>query len=176
MSQAKQTNNLVAPNSANPEVSSKSGRSWFSSWLILPIRIKLSLIIASIVVLVMSTFSLIVLQNQKVALMQRMNQVCKVLIQNLAETSKGDLLLDEKEGVTEAVFRLKKTSVDGLEKVAILNRRAETVASFARDGQEVKLANATELLKISEFTIREMPLHFEYYYPIMSRISYINYP
>ncbi len=170
MSQAKQSNNLVGSNSVKAEVSSKSWRSWFSPWRILPIRIKLSLIIASIVVLVMSTFSLIVLQNQKVALMQRMNQVCKVLIQNLAETSKGDLLLDKKERVTEAVFRLKKNSVDGLEKAAILNRYAEPVASFDLNGQEVKFANATELLKISKFTIKELPLHFEYYYPITHQI------
>ena len=160
MSQLKQSNNAIGSKAANSEMHSKSDHSWSSPWRILPIRIKLSLIIASIVVLVLSAFSVIILHNQEVALMQRMNQVCGVLIKNLAETSKGDLLLDEKDGVTEAVFRLKKTSVDVLEKVAILNRRAETVASFARDGQEVKLANATELLKISEFTIKEMPLHF----------------
>jgi len=174
VSQAKQSNNPVGTNPAKPKVSSKSGRSWFSPWRILPIRIKLSLIIASIVVLVISAFSLIILQNQKVALMQRMNQVCRVLIQSLAETSKGDLLLDEKERVTEAVFRLKKTSVDGLEKAAILNRRAEPVASFDINGQEVKFANATELLKISKFTIIELPLHFEYYYPITHQLRENN--
>ena len=172
MSQARKSNNQVASDSAKPELT--FSRSLFSPWRILPIRIKLSLIIASIVVFVLTAFSLIVLQNQKVALMQRMNQVCRVLIENLAETSKGDLLLDEKEGVTEAVFRLKKTSIDGLQRAAILNRRAETVASFDVDGQEVKFANAAELLKIPEFTVREMPLHFEYYYPITHQLRENN--
>jgi len=172
VSQVRQSNNQVVSHSAKPELT--SNRSWFSPWRILPIRIKLSLIIAAIVVFVLSAFSLIILQNQKVALMKRMNQVCRVLIENLAETSKGDLLLDGKEGVTEAVFRLKKTSIDGLQRVAILNRGAEIVASFDVDGQEVKFANATELLKISKFTIREMPLHFEYYYPITHQLRENN--
>ncbi len=163
MSQVRKSNNQVASNS-KPEFT--FSRSLFSPWRILPIRIKLSLIIATIVVFVLTAFSLIILQNQKVALMQRMNQVCRVLIESLAETAKGGLLLNEKEGVTEAVFRLKKTSIDGLQRVAILNRRAETVASFDVDGQEVKFANAAELLRIPEFTVRERPLHFEYYYPI----------
>ena len=163
MSQVRKSNNQVASNS-KPEFT--FSRSLFSPWRILPIRIKLSLIIATIVVFVLTAFSLIILQNQKVALMQRMNQVCRVLIESLAETAKGGLLLNEKEGVTEAVFRLKKTSIDGLQRVAILNRRAETVASFDVDGQEVKFTNAAELLRIPEFTVRERPLHFEYYYPI----------
>lgn len=163
MSQVRKSNNQVASDS-KPEFT--FSRSLFSPWRILPIRIKLSLIIATIVVFVLTAFSLIILQNQKVALMQRMNQVCRVLIESLAETAKGGLLLNEKEGVTEAVFRLKNTSIDGLQRVAILNRRAETVASFDVDGQEVKFANAAELLRIPEFTVRERPLHFEYYYPI----------
>ena len=172
MSQARKSNNQVAFDSAKPELT--FSRSLFSPWRILPIRIKLSLIIASIVVFVLTAFSLIVLQNQKVALMQRMNQVCRVLIESLAETSKGVLLLNEKEGVTEAVFRLKKTSIDGLQRAAILNRRAETVASFDIDGQEVEFANAAELLKIPEFIVREMPLHFEYYYPITHQLRENN--
>ncbi len=38
----------------------------------------------------------------------------------------------------------------------------------------MKFANSAELLKIPEFTVREMPLHFEYYYPITHQLRENN--
>lgn len=106
--------------------------------------------------------------------MQRMNQVCNVLIKNLAETAKGDLLLDQNNKVTEALFRLKSTHIEGLQSAAILDRRAEVVASFDLEGGKVEFANPTQFLKLMEFTVREKPLHFEYFYPITHQVRENN--
>ncbi|MFQ5639449.1 MAG: adenylate/guanylate cyclase domain-containing protein [bacterium] len=152
----------------------KMWRSSIEIFKFLPIRFKLSLIIGAIVVIVMSVFSLFVLRNQKIALMNRMNQVCNVLIQNLAESVKEGLLLDKKEKVPEHVLRLKKTSIEGLKQVAILNRKAEIVAFFNNDGEKVLIDRPENLLKIRELTILEKPDTFEYYYPITTKLRENN--
>ncbi len=137
----------------------------------LPIRFKLSLIIGGIVVLVMAVFSLIVLQSQRIALMQRMTQVCNVLIQNLAESVKGDLLLGNNDKVTEAVWRLKNSSIEGLKQVAILNHKGKLVASFDRDGETVTFDDAAAILKFTLLTTIEKHNRYEFYYPIMTKLQ-----
>lgn len=136
----------------------------------LPIRFKLSLIIGAIVVLVVTAFGLIVLQSQKVALMNRMTQVCNVLIQNLSENVRGDLLLGEYDKVKEAVSRFKKTQIEGLEQVAVLNHKAKLIAQFDKEGKEIKFVNQEKLLKLGELTVIEKPQRFEYYYPILTQM------
>jgi adenylate cyclase len=137
----------------------------------LPIRFKLSLIIGGIVVLVIAAFSLIVLQSQRIALMQRMTQVCNVLIQNLAESVKGDLLLGNNDKVTEAVWRLKNSSIEGLKQVAILNHKGKLVASFDRDGESITFEHAAEILKFTSLTTIEKQTRYEFYHPIMTQLQ-----
>lgn len=137
----------------------------------LPIRFKLSLIIGSIVVLVISIFSLTILHNQQTALMSRMNQVCKVLVQNLSETAKGDLLLGKNNKVKETVLRLKNTDIEGLKQVAILNHKAELVAAFDKAGEKINIDIPADLHKIDQFTSIERSKVFEYYYPIETQGS-----
>lgn len=149
------------------------GTAWRSSverYKFLPIRVKLRLIIGTIVVIVVSVFSLILLHSQKLALMNRMNQVCNVLIQNLAEQVKGALLLDKDEEVTEYVMRLKKTSIEGLMQIAILNRQAKIVASFDIANGKVEIENPQAALRLKAVAIEERPNRFEYYYPIMTHL------
>lgn len=136
----------------------------------LPIRFKLSLIIGSIVVLVVFVFGIIVLQSQKIALMQRMAQVCNVLVQNLSESAKGDLLLGKNDKVIEAVYRLKRTKIEGLKNVAVLNHKGEIIAAFEKEDIE----NPAEFLKIKDFTIVEKDRFFEYYYPITTQLHENN--
>lgn len=137
----------------------------------LPIRFKLSLIIGAIVVIVITAFSLTVLQSQREALMTRMTQVCGVLIQNLAESVKGSLLSGEKEKVTEEVYKLRKTSIEGLKQVAIFNHKGELVESFDKSGEEVIPRSPADLLALKGLERRETRKRFEFYYPIMSELQ-----
>lgn len=140
----------------------------------LPIRIKLSLIIGSVVVLVLTVFSLIILQSQRVALMKRMTQVCNVLIRNLSETAKGDLLLGKNDKVKETILRLKKTSIEGLKKVAIINHKGELIAAFDKDGEPVQFDNLADFMQFRKFTIVEKEQRFEYYNPIFTQLKENN--
>ncbi|MCG8607650.1 HAMP domain-containing protein [bacterium] len=103
--------------------------------------------------------------------MTRMTQVCNVLIQNLAESVKGNLLSGKYEKVTEEVYKLRKTSIEGLTQVAILNHKGDLVESFDKGGEEVVLANTKELLNLTGFLRRETSTRFEFYYPVKSELQ-----
>lgn len=137
----------------------------------LPIRIKLSLIIATIVIGVISVFGAVVLHSQRAALMNRMTQVCNVMIRSLAETIKGDLLLGNHDKVTEAVLRLQRTTIEGLEQVAVFNRKAELVGYFHVHDQKPKFEDPVRFLQYDEFTTVEGDDRFEYIYPITTTLQ-----
>ncbi|MFQ5864585.1 MAG: adenylate/guanylate cyclase domain-containing protein [bacterium] len=171
----------VVPGKPSPSLSKKSEHKfqhlisslWQKSveiFKFLPIRFKLSLIIGTIVVFVVTTFGLIVLHSQKVALMNSVTQVCNALIQGLSENVKGDLLLGEYDKVIEAVHRFKKTQIEGLEQVAVLNHKAKLIAQFDKEGKEIRFVNQADLLKLRNLSIVEKPYQFEYYYPIMTQV------
>ncbi|MFQ5768995.1 MAG: adenylate/guanylate cyclase domain-containing protein [bacterium] len=129
----------------------------------LPIKFKLSLIIATIVILVVSVFSLIVLHSQKRALMERMTQVCNVLIQNLSESIKGNLLVGELEKVQEAVHRLKNSNIAGMKQIYIVNHKGKIVAASDKN---VTVRDGVDPLKFRKLKVQEQPYLYEFYYPI----------
>ena len=150
---------------------SRIGNRLLELFKFLPIRFKLSLIIGSIVVLVVFIISAFVLHNQKLALMNRMKQVSTVLIQNLSETAKDDLLMGKDAKVQEAVLRLKNTGIAGLRSVAVLNHEGNVVAEFDKKGLPIQLEKKDTLLEIRKFTVLVKPRRFEYYYPIISQLQ-----
>jgi len=121
----------------------------------LPIKFKLSIIIGSVVIFVITAFSILVLQNQRTVIMQRMTQVSLVLLQDLSESVKGDLLLAKDDKVREAVFRLIKTDIAGLTRVAVLNHKASQVAAFDHFGREFKIEQPLRFLKVRHFEVAE---------------------
>ncbi len=133
----------------------------------LPIRLKLSLIIGSIVVLVLTMLSLIVIQTQESAVLKRMNEVSDALIRNLAETVKGDLLLGKDDNIKEAVLRLNNTNIEGLKKVAVVNHQGQVVAGIDRGGEQFEIQDPQSFLQYRSFTIVDGGRRFEYYYPIV---------
>ncbi len=140
----------------------------------LPIKFKLSIIIGSVVIFVITAFSFLVWQNQKTVIMQRMTQVSLVLLKNLSESVKGDLLLAKDDKVREAVFRLIKTDIAGLTKVAVLNHKASQVAAFDHLGKEFKIEQPLRLLKVRHFEVAEGRKQFEYMYPITTQLRENN--
>lgn len=140
----------------------------------LPIRVKLSLILGVLVVSVIAVFGFTVLQSQKAALMSRMNQVCNVLLQSLAETVKGDLLLGQDDKVILAVHQLQKTDIEGLQQVAVFNREADCIAFFDnvnRENKEANFENPARFVKQQKFTRIESADRFEYIYPVKTLVQ-----
>ncbi|MFQ5709035.1 MAG: adenylate/guanylate cyclase domain-containing protein [bacterium] len=131
----------------------------------------MSLIIGAIVFFVIAIFGIVVLQSQKVALMSRMTQVCDVLVQNLAETVKGDLLLEQNDKVMEAVLRLQKTTIEGLKQIAIINRKGKVVAFADREQAPLKLEAPAEFLKLEKTTSVEKSDRYEFIYPITTLLQ-----
>jgi adenylate cyclase len=118
----------------------------------------------------MTIFSLVVLQSQKIALKNRTQQMCSVLAQNLAESVKGDLLLGKDEKVKEAVYRLQKNWIDGLDQVAILNREGAMIAMYPED-KSTAISSGESLASINRFITIERPEHLDFYFPITSELK-----
>lgn len=137
----------------------------------LPIRFKLGIIIVLIVMTVLGVFSVAMLHSQRTALIERMNQVCNVLIRNLAESVKGDLMLQNKDAVTEKVLRLKNTGIVGLEKAAILDRKGLVVAGFEVDSDAAEVKEARYYLNKSEFGVVELKKSYLYVNPISTTLD-----
>lgn len=139
-----------------------------------PIRYKLTLIIGAIVLLVMAAFTLIVLRNQQIALKNRTTQMCYVLVQNLAESVKGDLLLGKNEKVSEAVFRLRNNAIDGLSRVSIINHKSEVIVDYSQYGESNDTLTPAQILSLKKFTTMERPDYLDFYYPIDSELRENN--
>ncbi|MCZ6820057.1 MAG: adenylate/guanylate cyclase domain-containing protein [Calditrichaeota bacterium] len=137
----------------------------------LPIRFKLGLIILAIVIAVLIVFSFIVLRSQEAAFMRRMSEVNAILLRNLSDSAKGDLLLGKNDQVKEAVLRLKNSDIPGLKQVAIVNRSGNEVFAFDKNGEPVEFDDAKRLLGLREFTVLEKQNRFEYYSPIYTRVT-----
>ncbi len=133
----------------------------------LPIRLKLSLIIGGIVIIVLMVFSLIVFQTLQRNVMLRLNQVCEVLIENLSESVYGDLIDGKNAKVIETVIRIKKTDIEGLKQVAIVNSDAQLVAALDTESGEVIIEDLEERLKYKELEKFEKSDQYEFYYPII---------
>ncbi len=150
---------------------SARGKSIAEYFRFLPIRFKLSLIIGAIVLFVLSMLSLILIQTQEAATLQRVSQVSGALIRNLAETVKGDLLRGESGKVKEAVLRLNNAEVEGLKRAVVVNHEAELVAGFDKDGEAIELANPQELLQYRQFSVVESDTRFKYFCPITAELQ-----
>lgn len=100
--------------------------------------------------------------------------MCYVLIQNLAESAKEDLLLGKNDKVNLAVHRLQKNTIDGLTQVAILNHKDDVVAFFIQQDDSLELENKSVISTLTKFTTFEKPDRFNFYYPIMDELPENN--
>jgi adenylate cyclase len=135
----------------------------------LPIKLKLSLIIGLVVTIVLSVFSLFVIQNQKTALQARMDRICEVLLQTLSERVKGDILDQNEDSIREAALRLKKKNITGLLKIAVVDRKGKTIVAYDEHEKPFELPRLNRLAGDKIFQIYEISDEFEYYYRIMTQ-------
>ncbi|MDZ7360084.1 MAG: HAMP domain-containing protein [candidate division KSB1 bacterium] len=149
------------------------GAELFSS---LEIKFKLSINIAVIVVLVIFTYSMLILPGERRVLTKAAENTCAVLLKKLSQNVRAPMLesvlvparLDE---VTTEVLRTKNMNVDGLEYIFVKNRRDSLIAHSdlgePKRGGILRPAEITELFKSEKMLFRENNQFYEYYYPIL---------
>jgi class 3 adenylate cyclase len=149
------------------------GAEIFSS---LEIKFKLSINIAVIVVLVIFTYSMLILPGERRVLTKAAENTCAVLLKKLSQNVRAPMLesvvvparLDE---VTTEVLRTKNMNVDGLEYIFVKNRRDSLIAHSdlgeAKRGGILRPEEIAELFKNEKMLFRENNQFYEYYYPIL---------
>ena len=147
------------------------GAEMFSS---LEIKFKLSINIAIIVVLVIFTYSLLILPGERRVLTRATENTCTVLLKKLSQGVRGVLLESVNNpnrlaAVTEEVIRTRHMGVEGLEYVFVKDRRDSLVAhSDPEWGNGIlRPPEVAELFKKDAITIHENNQVLEYYYPIL---------
>ena len=150
------------------------GAEIFSS---LEIKFKLSINIAIIVVLVIFTYSLLILPGERKVLTRAAENTCTVLLKKLSQNAREPMLksvitpssLDE---LTTEVLRTKNMNVDGLEYIFVKNRNDSLLAhsdtgELKRGGGVLRPDEIAALLKHEKMIARENAEFLEYYYPIL---------
>jgi adenylate cyclase len=142
----------------------------------LEIKFKLSINIAVIVVLVIFTYSMLILPGERRVLTKAAENTCAVLLKKLSQNVRAPMLesvvvparLDE---VTTEVLRTKNMNVDGLEYIFVKNRRDSLIAHSdlgePKRGGILRPEEIAELFKNEKMLFRENNQFYEYYYPIL---------
>ncbi len=172
MSQKRTNKNTITPQSATSGLAVSAWNRGVARFQYLPIRLKLMVIIGTIVVSVIFSFSLFVIKNQEDTLMDRMDQVCKVLIETLSDAAKDGLLLKKTEQIPEAVHTLKNNAIQGLNKVAIISSNPRRVIGVDADGEFIPEDSAAvyfQFLESNVFRKSETKTEFIFSKPIIQK-------
>lgn len=150
------------------------GAEIFSS---LEIKFKLSINIAIIVVLVIFTYSLLILPGERRVLTRATENTCNVLLKKLSQNVREPMLksvitpslLGE---VTTEVLRTQNMNVEGLAYVFVKNRNDSLIAhsdpgEIKRGGGVLRPEEIAALLKNEKVISRTNGSFQEYYYPIL---------
>jgi adenylate cyclase len=145
----------------------------------LEIKFKLSINIAIIVVLVIFTYSLLILPGERRVLTKATENTCAVLLKKLSQNVRAPMLesvlfparLGE---VTTEVLRTKNMNVEGLEYIFVKTRNDSLIAHSdpaenKRGGGVLRSDEIAALLKNEKMISRENGNFLEYYYPILQR-------
>jgi class 3 adenylate cyclase len=112
--------------------------------LSMKIRVKLGLIMGLMIIIVVVALMSFVATNQQQVLIQKSDETCSLLVNNLASSAKDYLLLNSEPEVQQLVRDLGQSNVDGLKFVFITDRKNMTVAHS--DFNMVKTPSPTQLL------------------------------
>lgn len=141
-----------------------------------PIKRKLSIIIGLIVVLVIFMLTLIFQQTEKRILTTKLEEICNLSVQYLANDIRENLLLGEiypskLSGIKLSVLKFKNQNIKSLEYAWVINRHGDCIAhtnlKMTEVGQNFLLDEARQfLLNLKQPTVQEKETYYEYYYPI----------
>ena len=143
----------------------------------LEIKFKLSINIAIIVVLVIFTYSMLILPGERRVLTKAAENTCAVLLKKLSQNVRAPMLesvlfparLDE---VTTEVLRTKNMNVEGLEYIFVKTRSDSLIAhsdpsESRRSDGILRPDEIAALFKKEQMEFRENNEFYEYYYPIL---------
>jgi class 3 adenylate cyclase len=146
-----------------------------------PIRLKLIIILTSLVLGVALALSLFVLQHEKRMLFNRLDEFCQFSVKTLSNTIGGDLLVKSDAQILEAVDRMQKSGISGLIGIRIidlnrldLTRQGKIVVAtndpnyaLMDTANRIRDEQLAEIMNLTRFQIEETTDTYDYYYPIV---------
>ena len=150
------------------------------SFSVLQIRVKLIIATATIVILTVLLFSVIVLQSGKSLLTKRMEETCSLAVRNLSSQMVKDQLLALAQNdsnldksiptaiLKEAVLDVLNLKIQGVKYAEIIDRNDIIIAhtDFDKIGEKVNLQQKEIIDPETETYSRELGSVFEYIFPI----------
>lgn len=133
------------------------------------LRLKLILILTSLVLIVVTTLSTFILQYGQRMLLTRLNELCTVTIKSLSKSISGDLLLENIAPVSEMVFRTQKQDITGLKSIRVLDRNGRIVVSAPLQIQVdsvLQVSNYSAIDDLKQLNMLETDDFYAYYNPI----------
>ncbi|MCI0515038.1 HAMP domain-containing protein [candidate division KSB1 bacterium] len=134
-----------------------------------PIQFKLSLILTSLVLVIVTILNIFVLQHEKRILRERLDELCLLNIKSLASSIPGYLLIEDIAPIAEAVFRTQKAGISGLKSIAVIDRSGKIVASSLVTNftdSVIAPGKSAWLMELDRLTRIESETEYEYYHPI----------
>ena len=92
------------------------------------IRIKFSILITLILLVVIFVLSFSILEGEKFALKERVNEVCRLSVQNLSGVARDNLLLEVMVPIQELINSMMRMEIEGLKYAFVVNRQGVAVA------------------------------------------------
>ena len=134
----------------------------------LRIRIKLSIIIGLTVIFIILILSFIILEGEKRVLKDKAEEICRLCVQSLATAVRDDLLLGQHIPIQDAVVRVMKMRIKGVEFAYVSDRKGVIVAhsDTKRIGAPIPRPLLRELMKGENPVVKESAERYEYISPI----------
>ena len=134
-----------------------------------PIRLKLNLILISVVLVVTLIMSIFVLQHERKLLLDRHKLLCQLSLTNLSNSIAGHLLDNNRAEILEVIFRIENSNFSGLSSVRVILRNGESIPPNSAISHPNKGEPAPDLAWLNNLTAMELKTtdrEFLYYYPV----------
>ncbi|MCK5737602.1 adenylate/guanylate cyclase domain-containing protein [bacterium] len=133
------------------------------------IRLKLNLILISMVLVVTLIMSIFVLQHERKLLLDRHKLLCQLSLTNLSNSIAGHLLDNDRAEILEAIFRIENLNFSGLASARVILRNGESIPPNSGISYPNQSKPASDLTWLNQLTVMELKTtdrEFQYYYPV----------
>lgn len=94
----------------------------------LSLRQKFTILIGMITLIIIISLSLAVLEAEKYVLRERVEEICRVSVQNLSSVAKDNLLTDRYVPIQDVINNMKKLRLEGFEYAFVMDRNGRMIA------------------------------------------------
>lgn len=115
----------------------------------LNLRLKFTILIGFITLLVIITLSFSVLEAEKNILREKVEEICRVSVQNLSSVAKDNLLTNKYAPIQDVINNMKKLKLDGFEYAFVINR-GDTIIAHSNPQRIMEIDSSLQIFLHSD--------------------------